>query len=165
MSVNDELQAHTCEKVMEEYSKCENCEYTDEFCASGDCPCDTNVANNVAQANSQDLTEQWKKGWLDCGWYYVKGADGLFGMMSDYALYRVDLENPDNEISLLAKVPSYEEWQKVLNIDFTNEVLRLENANLKELLLECRDFVELVNIIDGGKPELLTKIDNAIGEK
>jgi hypothetical protein len=32
------------------------CKFTDEFCASGDCPYDTeNVANNVAQRNSQDL--------------------------------------------------------------------------------------------------------------
>jgi hypothetical protein len=45
------------------------------------------------------------------------------------------------------------------------ERLEKENQQLKELLKECRDFVELVNIIDGGKPELLTKIDNAIGEK
>lgn len=60
-----------------------------------------------------DLTEQWKKCELDAGWYYVKGSDGLFCMMSDYALYRVNLEHPDNTISLLAPVPSYKEWQKM----------------------------------------------------
>ena len=49
MSANDELQAHTCEKVVEEYEnikqtviKCGygNCPFTDEFCVSGDCPYD-----------------------------------------------------------------------------------------------------------------------------
>jgi predicted RNase H-like nuclease (RuvC/YqgF family) len=33
---------------------------------------------------------------------------------------------------------------------------------LEELLKECRDFVELINIIDGGKPDLLTKINEAL---
>ena len=49
--------------------------------------------------------------------------------------------------------------------EFNTLEVAKENQQLKELLKECRDFVELVNIIDGGKPELLTKIDNAIGEK
>lgn len=43
--------------------------------------------------------------------------------------------------------------------------LKGEILALKLLLKECRDFIELVNIIDGGKSKLLTKIDNAIGEK
>lgn len=45
------------------------------------------------------------------------------------------------------------------------EALKSEIKRLKELLKECRDFIELVCIIDGGKAKLLTKIDNAIGEK
>lgn len=43
--------------------------------------------------------------------------------------------------------------------------LKGEILALELLLKECRDFIELVQIIDGGKPDLLTKIDNAIGEK
>ena len=44
MSANDELQAHTCEKVMEFYKKPQH--YVKKS---------HNVANNVAQQNSQDL--------------------------------------------------------------------------------------------------------------
>lgn len=117
------------------------------------------------------LTEQWKNGELESGWYYVKGADGLIGMMSDYALYRVNLEHPDNEITLLAKMPSYEEWQKLIDTNDTifrqikdinsenyelekeNKQLRKwceefnaldvakENQQLKELLKECHPYV------------------------
>ena len=56
MSANDELQAHTCEKVVEEYEnikqtviKCGygNCPFTDEFCASGDCPYDPDNSVNT----------------------------------------------------------------------------------------------------------------------
>lgn len=51
--------------------------------------------------------------------------------------------------------------------DYTKMYLTLkgEILALEILLKECRDFIELVQIIDGGKPDLLTKIDNAIGEK
>ena len=36
-----------------------------------------NVANNVAQSNSQDLTEQWEKRKLPEGMYYIKYSGGL----------------------------------------------------------------------------------------
>ena len=94
-----------------------------------------------------DLTEQWKKGELPSGWYYVKGSDGLFGMMSDYALYRVNLEHPDNTISLLAPVPSYEEWQK-----------------MKEQRDACAWALDKIGDVLV-KHKLVEKIDNAIGEK
>ena len=117
------------------------------------------------------LTEQWKKGELESGWYYVKEADGLFGMMSDYALYRVNLEHPDNEITLLAKVPSYEEWKAAYECQLMESELVL---TLKELLKECLDEIhELAEIQDDRSvtiynflsAELVTKITTAIGEK
>ncbi len=137
------------------------------------------------------LTEQWKKGELESGWYYVKGADGLIGMMSDYALYRVNLEYPDNEITLLAKMPTYEEWKNVttcfdyehkayLSMVEENQQLRKwceefntldvakENQQLKELLKECRDDVNhIISNVHLCKEllDLKNKIDNAIGEK
>ena len=131
------------------------------------------------------LTEQWKKGELEAGFYYIKGADGLFGIMSDYGLYRVNLEHSDNTISLLAKVPSYEEWQQLHKFleEFNALDVAKENQQLKELLLECGEF--LYEILAGTRfklsfklesgirkqyymislSELKTKIDNAIGEK
>lgn len=173
MSANDELQTHTCEKMLEFY---------------GD------VANNVAQGKVQDLTEQWKKGELESGWYYVKGADGLIGMMSDYALYRVNLEHPDNEITLLAKMPSYEEYSRlewyagcgpdrIVELNKENRQLRKwceefkaldiakENKQLKELLKECRTCLKVEYTFSASKTEekilsdLLTKINKTIGEE
>lgn len=117
-----------------------------------------------------DLTEQWKKGELPSGWYYVKGSDGLFGMMSDYALYRVNLEHPDNTISLLAPVPSYEEWQELhKRLKDTQNLeleVRRENKQLKELLSKCLDeLAEFNNSYYPETQELFSQITNAIGEK
>ena len=134
----------------------------------------------------QDLTEQWKKGELESGWYYIKGADGLIGMMSDYALYRVNLEHPDNEITLLAKMTSYEEYSRlewyagcgpdrIVELNKENRQLRKwceefkaldvakENQHLKELLKEVRDAWVTYKPYD--RYNLCERIDNAIGEK
>ena len=117
------------------------------------------------------LTEQWKKGELPLGMYYVKMPLGV-EILSDYSLYKYKLTRDDDSIEVLAPAPSYEEWQKVLNIDFNNEVLRLENQQLKELLKECKPYVtrnvvfatvNRAEVVDLEKNELLTKIDNAIG--
>ena len=76
--------------------------------------------------------------------------------MTNLSMPRCDIEELKGQIEQL----------KALNTadDYLIKLLEEQNQQLKELLKECRDFVELVNIIDGGKPELLTKIDNAIGE-
>lgn len=117
------------------------------------------------------LTEQWKKGELEIGCYYIKGADGFYGIMSDYELYRVKLEHPDNTISLLAKVPSYEEWQQLHKFleEFNALDVAKENQQLKELLREAKDIIEWYKADCGYKDipteAILTKIDNAIGEK
>lgn len=87
----------------------------------------------------EELTEDWKAGKLDVGFYYVKGADGMFGVMSDYALYKVNLSHPDNEITLLAPVPTYDEYK----------AMQAELAELKEqedepsLLDLCKELKEM----------------------
>jgi len=58
-------------------------------------------------------------------------------------------------------VPSYKEWKSSYNCMLENEVLRLKNAQLKELLKECRGFIEYVNVWDYGY-ELLTKIEEVL---
>ena len=145
MSANDELQAHTCEKMSEFY---------------GD------VANNVAQSNSQDLTEQLKNGKLPAGGYYVL-------LTTDEVIS--DLYNPYGYFEtcegLVKKVlepsPNYGEW-RYLNKE--NKQLRKwceefdalnvakENKKLKELLKECREE------IDKAKSILTedTSIDNTV---
>ena len=85
---------------------------------------------------SEQLTEQWKKGELPNGWYWVKGirAEGIYAYTAEYLnnMYR-----PRNGEIIIEQVPSYEQWQASYNCMLENEVLRLKNAQLKELLKEC----------------------------
>lgn len=89
-----------------------------------------------------DLTEQWKKGKLpsrddDHLWlaYYIKHKDGYIHADS---LWRGQWGTADrNSIEkILAPVPSFEKWQAKLE----------ENAQLKELLKECREWLEYLGI-------------------
>jgi hypothetical protein len=178
MSANDELQAHTCEKMLEFY---------------GD------VANNVAQSKVQDLTEQWEKGELEKGYYYVKGIKKYDGINVYWIGYPIHESERRWIEEILAPVPSYEEWRDIEDDLATcdkdlnnvceqkeelyeeNQQLKKENAQLhkfleefnaldvakenqqlKKLLKECRDDVYNYQYICLGT---LTKIDNAIGEK
>ena len=63
-------------------------------------------------------------------------------------------------------VPSYEEWQKVLNIDFNNEALRLENQQLKELLKECMEILDYAKDFAYHDPccKCVAKINQVLGE-
>lgn len=98
-----------------------------------------------------DLKEQWKKGKLPSGWYYVKGSrvEGIYAYTAEYLnnMYR-----PENGERIIEQVPSYEEWQAKLE----------ENAQLKELLKECRRPVCWYVDIFKNKAELLNKIDEAL---
>lgn len=128
----------------------------------------------------EELTKEWKAGKLDVGFYYVKGVDGLFGIMSDYALYRVNLNHSDNEMTLLAPVPTYDEYKAMhaaiqngeSAID-TNKRLCKKVEELGYLLKECLPIVSAEIMtwqIRGGEEshkrgqDLLTRINAAIGE-
>lgn len=94
-----------------------------------------------------DLTEQWKKGKLPSGWYYVKGSrvEGIYAYTAEYLnnMYR-----PGNGERIIEQVPSYKEWQAKLE----------ENAQLKELLKEFKDYLpEFETPMD-----ILAKIDEAL---
>lgn len=114
---------------------------------------------------SEQLTEQWKKGELPYGRYYVELAyNGNSIIMAEYwgdkTLTLDDHEFSREEVKrILAPVPSYDEWQASENyIDYLkqcisvyeskdkqatetsiayNELLE-ENTKLKELLKQCR---------------------------
>ena len=105
------------------------------------------------------LTEQWKKGELKKNNYWVKYKNGK---IDTWELSEgITIESKPEIIEVLAPVPSFQEWQKVLNIDFNNEVLRLENAKLKELLKEVlRHELSLKEVT-----ELTRKISEVLGEK
>lgn len=103
-----------------------------------------NVAKNVANENSQDLTEQWKKGELPEGHYYIKthnetNIDEYIQWYKDHGIPSEKSFAYFNVQQVLAPVPSYEEWKAKLE----------ENAQLKELLKECSIAnTALVGIMD-----------------
>lgn len=116
------------------------------------------------------MTKDWKAGKLDVGFYYVKGVDGLFGIMSDYALYRVNLNHYDNEMTLLAPVPTYDEY-KAMQEEFAehrhycccmeNEVMRLDKAKLEEEIAKLKEKIkkkeELIQCLGSNIDELDVK--------
>ena len=127
MSANDELQAHTCEKVTEFYEK----------------PQDYVKKSH----NEQTLTKQWKKGELEDGYYYaedgeeeliihIQGKNGSV-MGDDFDLKATDWIKP------IAPVPSFEQWQSLNELldsmNDTNKALVHRLNICKELLKECRE--------------------------
>ena len=108
-----------------------------------------------------DLTEQWKKGELPSGWYYMENTSGIIGMV-DYSkvfpCYNVK--------QILAPVPSYQEYLESEShcavYSEVNKSLKEKNAQLKELLKECKTPLEVYNEMFGNKEELLTKIDEVL---
>lgn len=129
-----------------------------------------NVAKNVANKNSQDLTEQWKKGELLEDFYYVRCA------WSDEVEIRYVHNGVDDWKEVVAEVPDYVEWRNMVNCSCeeheANKRLIEENAQLKELLKQSRIYVKIetedyddrtVSKADKEKAkELLTKIDEAL---
>ena len=136
-----------------------------------------NVANNVVNENSQDLTEKWKKGELQSGWYYVKclceNEDRIDYYNASFGCWTFN----DKYIKqVLAPVPSYDEWKLMLddnkrlkhdvgNLGYKIKNQRKEierqiaqNAQLKELLKEVKDYLpEFETPMD-----ILAKIDEAL---
>lgn len=93
-----------------------------------------------------NLTEQWKKGELIEGFYYVKCP------WSDEIEVRYVHNGTDEYDCIVAPVPSYK-----------------ENKQLKNLLKECRDVIKDVESYCTKNADesyiLIYKIDNATGEK
>ena len=122
---------------------------------------------------SEQLTEQWKQGELPNGYYWIRLSWGGMVIMAYHTafdgLFELDDHYYDSdEISeVLAPVPSYEEWQASYNCMLENEVLRLKNAQLKELLKECKEVIKNVDTYYGNYDStngylVITKIDEAL---
>ena len=111
---------------------------------------------------SEQLTEQWKRGEFiicnagKCQYYYVRNEEQQEVIKTEYCLF--DDNTPNWQI--LAPVPSYEEWKASYNCMLENEVLRLKNAQLKELLKECRNKWVCYKPYD--RDQLLKRIDEAL---
>lgn len=120
-----------------------------------------------------DLTEKWKAGELETGAYYVKDERSKV-YIDEYddeyscGYYLRTCFSSDSVSEVLAPVPSYKELQ-ALKAQLTehreycccakNEVLVLENANLKELLEGCK---EDCGYKDLPTESVLTKIDEVL---
>lgn len=133
-----------------------------------------NVAKNVANENSQDLTEQWKKGELPEGYYWVKVKEELanYPILADcvrryeyYDVYTYFPEYEDSITSVLAPVPSYEEYEQLENWNrFTadyhalreaKEIAEYENAELKETVEALKsELKEVCDVLIRKCPEM-----------
>ena len=112
-----------------------------------------------------DLTEQWKSGELKFGAYYVNRLEE-----HRIWLYNDRSKTPESQheiYEVLAPVPSYEEWKASYNCMLENEVLRLKNAQLKELLKECREILDYAKDFAYHDPccKCVAKINQVLGEK
>lgn len=122
-----------------------------------------------------NLTEQWNKGELPSGWYYVRLIRGE---------YRIDLyingknewiDCPDNIIdTVVCEVPSYEELQNELqNQAFILKSRESEITKLRELLKECRehfitykrDDIDKGYIVYYDGSYLIDEINQVLGEE
>ena len=103
----------------------------------------TGIDDTKTQAN---LTEQWKKGELSEGHYYVKDGENMIAEYLDGYFYNNG--EPMTSFSggvdeVLAPVPTFDEWKASYNCMLENEVLRLKNAQLKDLLKEIKGKIKM----------------------
>ena len=113
-----------------------------------------------------DLTQQWKKGELPNGWYWVKGirAEGIYAYTAEYLnnMYR-----PRNGERIIEQVPSYEQWQKHRKTQEKNCDLEIINTQLKELLKECVEYVkkDYGDYLTYTQSAIYQEINQALGDK
>jgi hypothetical protein len=121
-----------------------------------------------------DLTEQWKKGKLPEGFYWVKVKEEIanYPILADcvrryeyYDVYTYFPEYEDSITSVLAPVPSYEEWQALNgNMDSvmqTNQALCKKLSELKEVLKECQNMIAFKHEVYE-EDALIKKIDEVL---
>lgn len=118
---------------------------------------------------SEQLTEQWKKGELPNGYYWIRLSWGGMVIMAYHTafdgLFELDDHYYDSdEISeVLAPVPSYDEWQATETSIAYNELLE-ENTKLKELLRECRPVLVRFVSYDDSEENARILLMNEINE-
>ena len=110
------------------------------------------------------LTEQWKKGELKEGWYYINDSqiDYKYSKHSSVDFFIT----PHEDIKeVLAPVPSYEEWQRTFHYagkyehEYTScvmdyENLKQENQHLKDVISKmCMELVDPDDDMSNGLAE------------
>lgn len=128
-----------------------------------------------------DLTEQWNKGKLPEGDYYIKRRNGdlPYDNIDSKGVWRNSID--EDIVEVLAPVPTFEEWQasekynkhleekikiyerkdkQATETSIAYNELLEENAQLKELLKECKD--ELEGEFGIGAAKLVEEIDEVL---
>lgn len=114
-----------------------------------------------------DLTEQWRKGELPEGWYYIRR--GLSKRIDIAFLGRAFFEG---NIEVVKIVPTFEEWAMTKNLSERAHIemykargkkVKLENENtrLKKLLKRIKDYLPEYTT----PMTLLVEIDELLGEE
>lgn len=91
-----------------------------------------------------NLTEKWKKGKLESGFYYVYLKYlRMFDIATSSTLFGILERGNENCLEILAPVPSYNEWQqlhkfleefKALEVAKENQQLKTQIAKLTEIV-------------------------------
>lgn len=110
------------------------------------------------------LTEQWKKGELDEGFYYVKDGENTIAEYIDGYFYNNG--QPMTSFSggvdeVLAPVPSYEEWKSAYECQLMESELVLTLKECKHIMNIEKDFASC-HFEKQKLDELLTKIDEVL---
>lgn len=175
MSSNDELQAHTCEKILEFHGKPQD--YVKKSHNERVADTSKTIDHIVDVSKKVSLTEFWKKGELEDGYYYTRYTPSVGKPFVEIELknYLIDLAKVrDAEtVEVLAPVPDYEQWKslnEILDSSLqTNKALAHRLNLCKELLKECRDIIEWYKGDCGYKDmpteSVLTKIYKALKNK
>lgn len=163
MSANDELQAHTCEKVMEENHISQEGKKVDHI-------------GEATEKVKKSFTEKFKNGTLEEGYYYVlnKGNSIKFYGIDYYNVmgetkYWSGAENEDIE-EVIANVPTFDEMRMLaLKVDVLCDKLAefvYETNLLKKALYSAKCCLSSPNI----EPQIriektLAQIDKVLGGK
>ena len=114
---------------------------------------------------SEQLTEQYLNGNLHDGdEYYIQDKDGE---ISTICLYNTTMHRHSfkvKKLKVLAPVPSYDDWMATIG---TAQFLMDKNAQLKELLKECKEVIKNVDTYYGNYDStngylVINKIDEVL---
>lgn len=124
------------------------------------------INTSDAYVKSDNLTEQWNKGKLPEGDYYIKRRNGYlpYDNIDSHGVWRNSID--EDIVEVLAQVPSYELWKAVHE---QWKVLFEENTELKKLLKSALSWLPDGSKLRGMRyaqlQSIKRKIAQVLGEK